>query len=146
MSEARRRQREWIEHQYFRTYQVADLAEAVASESFAYMGGLLQDFVAEDQLVSFVAPWQTRSALHRFAAFIAEELFYGDLTGPQLITVDSSVWPPRRILPVDRALQIYCISDEPFFPEPALADEEQGSAALQNAYYEYFRDLRLSGA
>lgn len=146
MKDARRQQREWLEHRYYRTYQIADFAEAVATEPFAHIHDLLESFAAEDRLVPLVLPWQRRSALHHFAAFIADALFDSDLSELQLIPIESDRWPPRRILPVDRALHVYGISDAPFCLDASLTRQPPGSPAVADAYFDYFSDLRWTAA
>jgi hypothetical protein len=138
---------EWLEHHYFRTYQIADFAEAVVSEPFAFIRDLLQTLVVEDGIFPFLPNWQRYSALHRFVAFIADQLFDSDCEGPNLVRVGPErLDPPPRILPVDAALKLYNIDDDPFIPPPELCGPDANPVALQDAYYDYFQDLRWSGA
>ena len=101
----------------------------------------------EDGISPFLPNWQRFSALHRFVAFIADQLFDTDCAGPNLVTVGPErLEPALRILPVDAALKLYEIDDDPFVPPPELREPDTDQTAVQDAYYDYFVELRWSGA
>jgi len=138
-----RKTAEWLEHQYFRTYRIADFAEAVASEPFAFINGLLQNLMANDGILGFLPNWQQFSALHRFVAFIADEMFMSDCDGPRLFDLQPDERERRLVLPVDAALARYGISDDPFFPPESLRDADADPGKLADAYYDHFQEVRM---
>jgi hypothetical protein len=138
---------DWLEHHYFRTYQIAGFAEDVATNPFAYITDLLQGLIADDGIVGFLRPWQKWTALHGFVAFISEALFDADLDGLRLMVVDGDGPNPVRALPVDYAMGLYGFSGTPPFVPPAeIMSQGLASGAVQDAYYEHFLELKLTGA
>ena len=137
MSASRDQQRDWLDHRYFRTYQLADYVEGLASEPFAHLREL-EAFTVDGQVVQYLAPWPRWSVLHAFIAWVADSLFSSDCSGPRLVTLEGAM-SPKRVLPVDAALATYGIDDDAFYPDESLTGVDR-----ENAYYDYFLDLRLS--
>ena len=133
-------QRDWLDHRYFRTYQIADYAEGIVTEPFAHLRDL-EAFVVEDGVVPLTRPWSKWTALHAFIAFVTDALFQSDCTGPNLILLDGPMPSVRRLLlPVDFALELYELDHDPFVP-----DAVSSGVSREDASFDYFCELRLSG-
>jgi hypothetical protein len=130
----------WINHQYFRTYQIADFAEAVSTDAH-----FLEGLVVDGGIDAFVKPWQKHSALHRFVAYVTDHLFSNDCNGPRLILVEHDWRDRRHLLPVDYALELYGLQDGGDAHVPDLDLLREDPTAVSNAAYEYFtEELRPS--
>jgi hypothetical protein len=145
----------WLDHRHYRTYEIAlGITRAVGPS------GDLRDLEwLADDVLGFLPPWQRESALHKFARFIADEMFLED-TGGRYITAyvhDGSniAGSPRRYLPVDVAMRSYEIGSGEMFtiPPPDGRWVREGnrhinrweeSSKVADACYEYTRDLQLS--
>jgi 5-methylcytosine-specific restriction endonuclease McrA len=139
----------FIEHGYFRTYDIASLVEEVATTPFAHLRSYLQHFTDHDEILGYLQPWSKVSALHRFVRTIADSIFESDLDGPNLMVFDPDEFHVRRTLPVDAAFRRYEIDSDPFFPSTRdhygrLLDDGSDIDGDDDEYYDYFQDLRLS--
>ncbi|GHH80337.1 hypothetical protein GCM10018781_60340 [Kitasatospora indigofera] len=143
---------QWIEHEYFRTYRIATRVESVSLNPFNYLRELEALFL-EDGILEFAPSWQKDTALHRLIRYIADDFFSEDTTGPTCAPWGSDPVHPKWILPVDLALQLYGLSDEPEFFIPEDRNIVQGEDGIyrqvtppwvENACYERYQYLRLT--
>lgn len=110
----------------------------------------------DDAIIDFLKPWQGQSAVHKFARFIADEMFINDTSGPYVRTSelqDDGTAKVRRHLPVDVAMRAYRIGSGDMFrvPDPDGTEVRDGNAVTwiestkaADACYEYTLDLRLT--
>ncbi|MEU4664190.1 HNH endonuclease signature motif containing protein [Micromonospora chalcea] len=147
----------WLNHGYFRTYQIAARISAIASDPIAYIREL-EDLTVDNAVLAFLPAWQKESVVHKFAKWISDEIFIEDTSGPYVISdevVEDGSFTHKRYLPVDLALRAYGISNhEPFAVPPPDGEmvrvkenvrEWVESGVVADACYDYFmEDLRLS--
>ena len=101
----------WITHRYFRTYDIAsNVAHMVHSPDYRELESLAND----DGVLAFVSSWQKDTALHRFARWLADEMFVDDTSGPYAWLFDdpTDIAVSHRYLPVDLAIKAYGINEE----------------------------------
>jgi hypothetical protein len=145
--------RYWLTHGFYRTYAIADRIAAIASSPISYVREL-EGLTVDEGILDFLPNWQKESVLHKFAHWVADEMFVEDTSGPYLQDYDENN-NPVRYLPVDIALNAYGIClDEPFKIPPPHGQVVQvshnvtrweESHEVADACYEYFmEDLRLS--
>ncbi len=148
----------WIDHHYFRTYEIASHLAAIAEEPFAFLCEL-EEITVDDGIIDFLPNWQKESLVHKFARWVADEMFTRDTSGPYVTleqVSESGKIEVQRRLPVDIAMQGYGISGEAFevppphgdiVPAPEIgpnATRWKDSTLVADACYEYFLDLRLT--
>jgi 5-methylcytosine-specific restriction endonuclease McrA len=148
--------RYWIEHQYYRTYEIAQEVERIARYPDARE---LEDVTVDDGVLVFAPSWQRDSVVHKFARRSAHEMFSADTDGPYVGLRKISEGPEityRRYLPVDLALVTYglaTLEDAFEVPPPDGKWEKvkpninkwQESSVVADACYDYFiEDLQLS--
>lgn len=109
---------QWIEHEYFRTYRIATRVEAICLNPVNYLRELEALFL-EDGILAFVPSWQKDTALHRIIRYVADDFFAEDTSGPVCVPWGPDPVHPQWILPVDLALHLYGLVEEPefFIPE-----------------------------
>jgi hypothetical protein len=146
--------KEWITHGYFRTYEIAGrLAEVAEAPS----GHELEPLTLDDGILDFLPSWQKDSVVHKFARFIADDMFVDDTSGPYVmvhVRDDEDRIQMERYLPVDIALRAYGISTDSFkVPPPDGVSVRvkpnltvwRESNKVADACYDYFMEgLRLS--
>ncbi|MER6826554.1 HNH endonuclease signature motif containing protein [Streptosporangium sp. NPDC000563] len=158
MSRINSEHKKWITHQYFRTYDIADRLTDIARHPLDYLLQL-EDLTLDYGVSVFAPSWQKKTMLHRFAERVADEMFATDTEGPY-VTKYVIHEPPRfeekRFLPVDLAMQLYGILDDPFevpvpdgeiVPAPEVGpnvSKWKDSGKVANACYEYFQYLKLT--
>jgi hypothetical protein len=114
----------------------------------------LEGLTADDGILGFLPNWQKESALHKFARWVADDMFVDGTSGPYVQGYDED-GGPVRYLPVEIALQNYGFSlDEPFKVPPPHGQTVQlspnvtgweESHEVADACYEYFMEgVRLS--
>jgi HNH endonuclease len=112
----------------------------------------------EESIADYLVPWQETTAVHRFARFVADDMFLQDTNGPYIsgyVSDDDFTSQPPRYLPVDCALRAYgLISHEEMFRVPPRdgkwVKEDpcrniiswQESSKVADACYEYTRELQ----
>ncbi|MET4661215.1 hypothetical protein ABID80_004946 [Streptomyces sp. PvP037] len=148
-----RKKNEWLTHEYFRTYRIANIVDAIMRNPFAYLHQL-EGLTVNDGIYDFLPHWQKESALHKFIRFIADEILMNDTDGPTRVPFGPDHLHPKWILPVDVAMLKYGIIDEPLFLIPDEPDPSETSASeddpshfrdphyVVNACYHYLLDLR----
>jgi hypothetical protein len=147
------KKKEWLTHEYFRTYRIANAVDAIMCNPFAHLR-YLEGLTANNGIYDFLPPWQKESALHKFIRFVADEILMNDTDGPIRVSFDSGSIYPKWILPVDAAMLQYGIIREPTFFIPDESDAEKVSAGegdpsdahdpyyVVNACYDYLSNLR----
>src|SRR5260370_3673092 len=69
--------KEWLDHRHHRTYEIAlGITRAVGSS-----GDLRELESLALGIEAFLPPWQKETAVHRFARFIADDMFLEDTQG-----------------------------------------------------------------
>lgn len=144
-----RREHEWISHRYFRTYEIARRISGIASDPFAYIRDL-EELMGDDGIVDFLPPWQYDTVVHRFARWIADEMFLDDTAGPYVTRhdLDSNPITVKRYLPVDLCLAAYDLWPTIDFEVPERGGDYviesrnirrwQESAVVEDRCYDYF--------
>ncbi|HLI77291.1 MAG TPA: HNH endonuclease signature motif containing protein [Acidobacteriaceae bacterium] len=108
-----------------------------------------------DDIVDFLPPWQKETAVHRFARFIADEMFLEDTQGRyiELYEDGSSTLRTKRYLPVDVAMRSYGIGSGELFTIPERHGKEvregsvirwEESSQVADACYGYTLELQLT--
>ncbi|MFE2991148.1 HNH endonuclease [Streptomyces sp. NPDC059262] len=144
---------EWLTHEYFRTYRIANAVDTIMRDPFAYLREL-EGLTVDDGIIDFLPHWQKDSALHKFIRFIADDIFMDDSHGPSRVPYGPDPVHPQWILPADLAMMNYGIIDEPLFfiPDdpsggvPVNHPEGDGNTDpyfVQNACYHYLERLPL---
>jgi hypothetical protein len=152
----RAKKNEWMTHEYFRTYRIANAVETIMRDPFAYLRDL-EALTIDNGIYDFLPHWQKNSALHKFIRFIADDILMDDTHGPTRVPFGPDALHPQWILPADAAMMNYGITREPLFlipDNPALSrpptDEDDSPGPedhyVANACYDYLVDLRLTQA
>ncbi|WP_165977118.1 HNH endonuclease [Nonomuraea diastatica] len=143
------RNKEWITHRFFRTYDIAEKLSHVAAQPYAFIHDL-EDLTIDFGVSEFVPPWQKVTLLHRFASRIAHDMFSEDTSGPYVVRQyleEPFKVHTKRYLPMDLAMRAYGIDWEPFKVPPPDGEEVEvrprlwawrESNKVANACYEYF--------
>lgn len=146
---------QWLEHRHYRTYEIAlGLTRAVGASADLQDLGFLQEGIAD-----FLLPWQEKTAVHKFARVIADEMFLKDTEGPYIRIHEQDLngsTLTRRYLPVDFALRSFGIFDGEMFQVPppdgewvrrgprGNINEWRESGKVASSCYEYTVDLQLT--
>ncbi len=105
--------KKWLDHRHCRTNKIAlGTTRAVGSS------GDLRDLESLALgITAFLAPWQKETAVHRFARFIADDMFREDTQGRyiQVFEHGSGTIRTGRYLPVDVAMLSYEIGSDNVF-------------------------------
>ncbi|MEU3469808.1 HNH endonuclease signature motif containing protein [Streptomyces sp. NPDC006687] len=146
---------EWLAHEYFRTYRIANAVETIMRDPFAYLREL-EALTVDNGIYDFLPNWQKESALHKFIRFVAEDILMGDAHGPTRVPFGPNLVHPRWILPADAAMMNYGIIREPLFliPDDPMPGGQTGGDGdpsgsedphyVANACYDYLVHLRLT--
>ncbi|WP_338783130.1 HNH endonuclease signature motif containing protein [Streptomyces sp. DG1A-41] len=142
---------EWLTHEYFRTYRIANAVDIITRDPFAYLREL-EALTVDNGIYEFLPNWQKDSALHKFIRFIADDILMGDTDGPTRVPFGTDPLNPQWILPADAAMMNYGIIREPLFfipdtPAPAPGNVDDPSELddphhVANACYDYLVDLQ----
>jgi len=141
----------WLDHRHYRTYEIAlGITQAVGPS------GDLRDLESlADGIADFLPPWQKETAVHRFARFIADEMFLEDTQGryTEVYEHGSGTIRTRRYLPVDVAMRSYGFGSDEMFTIPERHGREVReanvirwveSSQVADACYAYTLDLQLT--
>jgi hypothetical protein len=141
----------WLDHRHYRTYEVAlGITRAIGPS------GDLRDLESlADEIAVFLPPWQKETAVHRFARFIADEMFLQDTQGRYVEVYEhgSGRIQTVRYLPVDVAMRSYGIGSGEMFTIPERHGTEiregnvvrwEESSQVADACYAYTLDLQLT--
>ncbi|WP_166353500.1 HNH endonuclease [Phytoactinopolyspora limicola] len=150
----KRRDNEWIDHRYFRTYSVAARLTAAVSDPYTHLPGV-ESLTADGDILAFIAPWQSDTLVHKLARWVADDMFLEDTDGPYISKHDLGLGKNRRYLPVDLCLVAYGLSSAPGFEVPPPDGYYENvsttmkvwreSTNVANACYDYFlNDIRVS--
>lgn len=131
-------------------YYFADIIANVLEDPLEHMAGGLETFCDGENAYSFLPPFPRVSALHRFAAYMIDALFYEtDVEGfdaPDETAIErqrmliSFAGQADRELWVERALRRHGLSFDPF------TDWSLAPGVLSaDAVFDWFQELRLSG-
>jgi hypothetical protein len=71
----------WINHRYFRTYEIAGVLADIAADTIRYLSDL-EELTVDDRIPDFLPNWQKTTLVHRFAAWVADRMFAADTSGP----------------------------------------------------------------
>ncbi|MDT0572301.1 HNH endonuclease signature motif containing protein [Streptomyces sp. DSM 3412] len=149
----RAKKNEWLTHEYFRTYRIANAVDTIMRDPFSYLRHL-EGLTVNDGIYDFLPHWQKESALHKFIRYVADEILMNDTDGPTRVPFGSDPIYPDWILPVDAAMLQYGIIDEPLFfipdePVPEEVTDSGGDSSeskdpyhVVNACYDYLLNLR----
>ncbi|CAM5327164.1 hypothetical protein [Streptomyces coeruleorubidus] len=144
---------EWLTHEYFRTYRIANAVDIITRDPFPYLRDL-EALTVDNGIYSFLPNWQKDSALHKFIRFIADDILMSDIDGPTRVPFGTDRIHSKWILPVDAAMMSYGITRAPLFfipdtPTLHAPPEGVGNSAhsedphyVTNACYDYLADLR----
>ncbi|MFF3642446.1 HNH endonuclease [Streptomyces sp. NPDC002564] len=105
---------EWLTHEYFRTYRIANTVDTIMRDPFAYLREL-EGLTVDNGIMDFLPHWQRDSALHKFIRYIADDIFMADSHGPSRVPHGPDPVHPQWILPADLAMMNYGIINEPLF-------------------------------
>jgi hypothetical protein len=143
--------KQWLDHRHYRTYEIAlGITRAVGPS------GDLRDLESlADDIADFLPAWQKETAVHRFARYIADEMFLEDTQGRyiEVYDHDSGTIETRRYLPVDVAMRSYGIGSGEMFAIPERHGREvregnvirwEESSQVADACYHYTLDLQLT--
>lgn len=143
----------WLNHHHYRTYEIAlRITQAVGLSADLRDLDYLHDWISV-----YLQPWQKESAIHRFAAVIANEMFAEDTQGPYVEVYEPEEHPAeiRRYLPVDIAMRAYGVGDGEMFevPERDGTTVREGnvsrwveSSKVADACFDYTFDLQMTEA
>ncbi|MGW1464543.1 HNH endonuclease [Streptomyces sp. NPDC002308] len=144
---------EWLTHEYFRTYRIANTVDTIMRDPFAYLREL-EGLTADEGIIDFLPHWQKNSALHKLIRYIADDIFMADSHGPSRVPYGPDPVHPQWILPADLAMMNYEIISEPLFFIPDAPangesfDHMEGNPDgdpyfVQNACSDYLTQLPL---
>jgi hypothetical protein len=146
-----------LTHEYFRTYRIANVVDAIMRDPLAYLREL-EGLTVNDGIYNFLPRWQKESALHKFIRFVADEILMDDTDGATRVPFGPDRLNPKWILPVDAAMLRYGIIDEPVFLIPEEPTSDGASVGdgdpsdcsdphyVANACYDYLSGLRWTQA
>jgi len=130
-------------------YHFSDIISNVLSDPLEYMAGGLEAFCDGQEVYSFLPPFPRKSALHRFAAFMIDALFWeADVDGyepPDKAKIESQRMMAKLSrettgeLWVERAFRAHGIVFDPFTDWSRQQEELSADAA-----YYWFQELRMS--
>ncbi len=153
-------QRQWIDHNYFRTYFIAQEVERIARNPEGRAHDL-ESLIMDRGILNFAHSWRKDTVVHKFARWVAHHEFIEDISGPYAIVYDISdtgASTVKRHLPVSLALVAYGLASEgdAFEVPPPHGEIVQirenvqtwkESNVVADACYDYFmNDLQLSEA
>ena len=149
-------EKSWITHRYFRTYAIASQVHAIATNPAAFMREL-EELWLDGGVLSFVSKWSNDTVVHKFARWVADDMFYEDTSGPYIEVMEGDNYKSiKRRLPVDVCLRAYGIANEPFEIPPSDGTSvkverniavRQESSRVADACHAYFiEDLRCTQA
>lgn len=138
----------WLDHRHYRTYEIAiGISRAVGPSAD------LRDLESlKDGIADFLPPWQKETAVHKFARFVADDMFLKDTDGRYVEAYEcgSGTNRTRRYLPVDVAMRGYGIGSGEMFeiPERHGREVHEGNivrwedSRVADACYAYTLDLQ----
>ncbi|CAM5676779.1 hypothetical protein SGLAM104S_08479 [Streptomyces glaucescens] len=80
----RAKKNEWLTHEYFRTYRIANAVDTIMRDPFSHLRHL-EGLTVNDGILDFLPHWQKDSALHKFIRFVADEILMNDTDGPMRV-------------------------------------------------------------
>lgn len=154
MDESNRDGKYRLSHSYFRTYEIAGHVAEIAYEPDARE---LEGLTVDEGILDFLPNWQKESVVHKFAKWVADDMFCRDTDGPYVtadVRDDSDRIRVERYLQVDLGLRVYGISSDHFRIPPPDGNHVrvkpnltvwQESNKVADACYDYFvQNLRPS--
>ena len=145
---------EWIDHEYYKTYEIAARLNRIAYRGDVWLSEQFGDPL--DFFVFVESPWSQVTAVHHVVRAVAHEMFLRETEGPYVDRWDELHTERLRILSVDACLARYGLADTTFaIPSPPRQMVQisknvtswEESDLVADACYDYFiNDVALSAA